>query len=87
MSLTKTQVLQLKHVEQVTPYRLRLQFADGHVTEVDFEPFIQQAQHPSIRKYLDQNLFQQYRIEHGDLMWGDFDLVFPIHQLYDGKIA
>ena len=30
--------------------------------------------------------FQGFRVEHGDLVWGDYDLCFPVADLYRGKI-
>jgi len=86
MSVTTHAVVEIKSVEPIGGYVLRLQFSDGKTVCVDFEPFLKQSQHPGIRKYLDASLFKTYRLEHGDLMWGDFDLCFPIADLYEGQI-
>ncbi len=29
---------------------------------------------------------KNFRVEHGDLVWGDYDLCFPIADLYHGHI-
>jgi hypothetical protein len=63
-----------------------LRFSDGRIVTVDFEPFLRRSRHPDVRKYLDPESFQSYRLEHGDLMWGDFELCFPIADLYEGRI-
>jgi hypothetical protein len=64
-------------------YKLQIAFNDGHVQVVDFEPFLQNSLNPLIRKYLDPVLFQQFSLENGDLQWNDYDLCFPIADLYE----
>ena len=54
--------------------------------EIDFGRFLNNSLNPLIRKYLDKNMFKQFTIEHGDLFWNEYDLCFPIAELYDGKI-
>lgn len=62
--------------------RLHLTFDDGKAHEVDFKPFLSRAQHPDIRSYLDPVRFATFRIEYGELIWGDYDLCFPVMDLY-----
>jgi len=42
--------------------------------------------HPSIRKYLDEAKFKDYQIVDGNLNWNDYALIFPIEDLYEGKL-
>lgn len=63
-------------------YRIRLLFDDGTAQEVDFKPFLTHSHHPDIRAYLDPALFAGFKVEYGDLVWGDYDLCFPIADLY-----
>jgi hypothetical protein len=79
-------VLEIVQVKYLTGYVLRLTFKDGTVRRVDFEPFLRHSQHPAIRAYLDLAKFKSYRLEHGDLLWGDYDLCFPMADLYHGVI-
>ena len=67
-------------------YRLALGFSDGHAQEVDFEPFLRRSLHPDINKYLNLDLFKQFRIVDGQLDWNDYDLCFPLSDLYEGTI-
>ena len=39
-----------------------------------------------IRAYLSPDRFRQFSIEHGDLIWNDYDLCFPMADLYEGNI-
>jgi hypothetical protein len=78
--------INIVQVEKVGKYRLRLVFDDGTQQEVDFEPFLTHSLHPDIRAYLEESRFDTYRLEHGELVWGDYDLCFPIQDLYLNQI-
>ncbi len=67
-------------------YRLRLTFNDGKIQEVDFLPFLSSSRHPAIRRFLEPACFAAYRLEYGDLIWGDYELCFPIADLYDNRL-
>jgi len=79
-------IIEIMSAEQTAPYRLRITFADGKVNVVDFEPFLRHSRHPAIRAYLEPERFRQFTVEDGFLHWNDFDLVFPIADLYAGRI-
>lgn len=79
--------IRIQTVELIGDYSLRFQFEDGKSSLVDFEAFLSKSQNPSIRKYLDPKLFADFKLEDGDLMWGDFDLLFPIDEIYSGVFA
>lgn len=73
-------------VEQVDDYALRLSFDDGVVQTVDFKPFLSLSRHPDIRAFLEPTRFATYRLEYGELVWGDYDLCFPIADLYHNHL-
>jgi hypothetical protein len=54
---------------------------------VDFGPFLKNSEHPSIRAHLVLKRFKNFTVEDGVLHWNDFDLVFPMADLYEGKIS
>lgn len=72
--------------EQIGDYALRLSFDDGTVQTVDFKPFLSLSRHPDIRAYLEPERFAGFRIEYGELVWGDYDLCFPIADLYRNRL-
>ena len=80
-------VVQIEAVRYVSPYKLRIRFDDGRENTVDFGPFLKTSAHPSIRAYLELNRFKNFTIEDGVLHWNDFDLVFPMADLYAGRIS
>lgn len=67
-------------------YKILLQFNDGSEKLVDFEPFLTKTLHPSIKKYLDKPTFSNFKIVEGNLNWNDYELIFPLWDLYKGKI-
>ena len=67
-------------------YRITLVFSDGARQVVDFGPFLRRQTHPALREWLDAEKFSGFRIEYGDLVWGDYDLCFPIADLYANDI-
>ncbi len=71
---------------QTEKYRIQLRFDDGTEQEVDFEPFLSHSLHPDIRAYLDPVYFESFRVEYGELVWGDYDLCFPVIDLYRNQV-
>lgn len=67
-------------------YRLLLTFDDGKQQAIDFYPFLARSVHPDIRVYLDAARFSKFRIQDGELVWGDYDLCFPMADLYHNTI-
>ena len=78
--------IKLVEASYVEDYKIELKFNDGKTQVVDFAPFLEASKHPEIRKYLDKENFRQFQIVDGDLDWNDFDLTFPIWDLYTNKI-
>ncbi|MEW6753303.1 MAG: DUF2442 domain-containing protein [Candidatus Latescibacterota bacterium] len=79
-------VIDIEQAEYAGGHRLRLRFSDGTERVMDFEPFLSGSANPLIRRFLDPELFQRFGVQHGDLIWGDYDLCFPVADLYDGRL-
>lgn len=80
-------VIEIISATYVSDYIISILFSDKSSRSIDFKSFLTKALHPSISKYLDISLFAQFKIVNGNLNWNDYDLIFPIHDLYEGKIA
>ena len=78
--------LSIESAEHAGEYKVKLLFDNGIERIVDFSRFLGNSRNPHIRKYLDVNKFKCFAIQNGDLQWNDYDLCFPIADLYDGKI-
>jgi hypothetical protein len=78
--------IEIKSCRYIGDFAIRISFSDGVNKLVDFRPFLESSLHPSIRKYLDESRFKEYQIIDGNLNWNDYDMIFPIEDLYQGKI-
>jgi len=80
------ELILIKEAAYIGDFAIRILFNDGTNRLIDFKPFLEKSLHPSIRKYLDESKFKGYQIVDGNLNWNDYDLIFPIEDLYKGKI-
>ena len=79
--------LSIEKAEYLNDYKIFLRFNDGKEVIVDFEQFITKSQHPDIKKYRELKLFKKFKLEYGEIEWNNYDLVFPIYDLYQQKIT
>jgi len=86
MTSQSKDVINVVEANHVGGYKLHLRFSDGKENRIDFEPFLAKSLNPMIRAYLRPALFKDFSIEYGDLVWNDYDLCFPIADLYEGRI-
>ena len=80
-------ILEIVSIIYLHDYVLKITFKDGEIREIDFYDFLNSSTNTEIRTYLDLKKFKSFKNKDGELMWGDFDLLFPIQDLYDGKIS
>jgi hypothetical protein len=78
--------IEINSAVYIGDYAIRLFFNDGVCKLVDFKSFLEKSSHPSIKKYLDESKFKEFLIVDGNLNWNDYDLIFPIADLYEGVI-
>jgi hypothetical protein len=86
MKTDAPQYLEVIEAKYVSGYNLLLTFNDGAVRVVDFGPFLAKARNPDTTDYRDLKKFKSFRIKDGDLVWGDYQMIFPIMDLYQGTI-
>lgn len=86
MTPVENELLEITNANHLSRYALKLEFSDGTERVIDFEPFLKASRNPAIRAYLDPEKFSHFRLEYGDLIWDDYDLCFPIEDLYEGQI-
>lgn len=86
MKTTTTRYLEITGAKYVSGYKIRLTFNDGTVRVMDFGPFLAKARNPDTTDYRNLRRFKSFRIEDGDLIWGDLQMIFPIMDLYKGEI-
>jgi len=79
--------LKVLSAEYVSDYIINVVFSDGSQRHVDFQCFLENAMHSSVRKYLDKDKFMHFDIVDGNINWNDYDMIFPVWDLYAGRIA
>lgn len=80
------QDLKIDTAKYLSDYAVRVKFNDGSERLIDFKPFLSKSNHPSIKKYLDEDKFSQFVIKDGNLNWDNYELIFSIWDLYNGKL-
>jgi hypothetical protein len=78
--------LEITEAKYLSGYKIHLTFNDGVTRITDFEPFLRKAMNPEITKYRQLRNFKKFHLHYGDLMWGDYEMIFPITDLHAGKI-
>ena len=78
--------LRVQEAHYVPRYKLDIKFNDGKRRVVDFAPFLKKATNPMFSKYRQVAKFKSFHIDHGDIMWGDYEMIFPIADLHAGII-
>jgi hypothetical protein len=79
--------LKIDSAKYLADYAIRIRFSDGNERVVDFKPFLSKSLHPSIKKYMDEKKFSEFTLTEGNLNWNDYDMIFPIADLYKGQIG
>ena len=81
-----TQYLEITEAKYVSGCKIHLTFNDGTARVMDFGPFLRQARNPMTTQYRQLRKFKSFHIHQGDLMWGDYEMIFPIADLHRGEI-
>ncbi len=72
--------------EYAGSFCIHLWFSNGIVRLVDFKSFLFENALPDVAAYTDESRFKMFRIDAGNLMWGDFEMIFPLEDLYTGQL-
>lgn len=80
--------VRIKKATYVGDYTIRFTFTDGHISEIDFHPFLSAAgQNPMNSQYLDVLRFRQFKLHRNvDVYWDDWEMCFRFETLYAGKL-
>jgi hypothetical protein len=80
------ELIEIKTAKYIGDFAVSVIFNDGINRIIDFKPFLEASLHPSIRKYLNEEKFKSFEIIDGNLNWNNYDMIFPINDLYQGKL-
>jgi hypothetical protein len=79
-------IVSIYKAEYKGDYSINFTFNDGKEKLIDFTSFLMNARTSMTKKYLDKQLFSNFSVEYGDILWNDYEMCFPIWNLYEGKI-
>ena len=79
-------IIEINKAQYMNNYKIAILFNDGKKRVIDLKDFLEKAKNPMTRKYLNRSNFKKFKVEFGDLIWGDYEMCFPIWDLYEGKI-
>jgi len=68
-------------------FKIEIVFDDQTNKTVDFKPFLFSHNHPDIVKYQNEDNFKTFQLVHGNLNWNDYEMIFPISDLHEGRIS
>lgn len=80
-------IINIIEAEQTDEYCIRLRFDDDVEQTIDFKAFLLDSCHPDIRVFLEPSRFASFRLVYGELVWGDYEMCFPMIDLYRNQIS
>ncbi|MFA5834438.1 MAG: DUF2442 domain-containing protein [Bacteroidota bacterium] len=79
-------VLSIERAKYLSAFKIKLGFSNGKSTIVNCKHFLMGNAHPSLKKYLKISEFKKFKVLNGNLNWNNYEMIFPIEQLYKGKV-
>ena len=70
----------------VKDFCLKVFFDDGSSQTVDLSEFLENPPNPIYKKYLKEKNLKKFQIINGNLNWNDYEMIFPVANLYRGAI-
>ena len=79
--------ISVKEANYIDNFLLEIVFNDNKKNVVDFGVYLENHSHPQFNKYKKINNFKKFKIENGNVVWGkDWDMIFPVFDLYNGVL-
>ena len=79
-------LIKILHVAHLKNFELQITFSEGTIKNIDFAGFILNSKKPDVQKYQKPSKFKAFSFKNGELRWGDFEMIFPIMDLYKGSV-
>lgn len=79
--------ISINKAEHLSDYKVKITFNDSTIKTIDFSDWLKKNSHPQYNKYKEVHYFKKFKIEMGNIVWGEnWDLIFPVFDLYKGKV-
>jgi hypothetical protein len=80
-------LISINKAEYLGKLSIKIFFDDETTNIINIGDFINKNPHPQYNKYLDEKKAKNFKLENGNIVWGkNWDLIFPLENLYSGKI-
>ena len=80
-------VISIREAKYIDGFKVEVLFSDNKKQVVDFSGFLANNSHPQFNRYKKPENFRKFKIENGNIVWGkDWDMIFPVYDLYKGKV-
>jgi len=86
MNTVATRYIKITSARYLENYQIEFEFDDQTKKVIDFEYFLNQAKNPMIKKYLNGEVFKKFTVRDADIDWNDYELCFPIADIYEGNL-
>jgi len=78
--------IEINKAKYIEDYKILIEFNNSVSKILDFRELIEKTSFPNEKKYKDFALFQQFKVEMGDLIWNDYDMCFQAKNLINGYV-
>lgn len=82
----KEKIIKIKKAKYLSDFKIEFEFSDCKKKVVDFNSFLLSSKNPVTMKYQKESKFKKFKLDYGDIVWGDYEMCFPIWDLYSGRI-
>jgi hypothetical protein len=80
-------IISVKEANYIDGFKVEILFTDDKKSVIDFSIFFLNHSHPQYNKYKNPENFKKFKIENGNIVWGkNWDMIFPVYDLYNEKI-
>jgi len=74
--------IEITNAKYIGGYKVKIVFNDKSIRTINFDDFLKMAGNPMTKKFLNKEKFKNFKLKYGDLVWGDYEMCFPIWDLY-----
>jgi len=80
--------ISVNSAQYIADYKVKVTFNDNTSKVIDFSHWLKKNSHPQYNKYKELQYFKKFNIEMGNIVWGkNWDLIFPVFDLYKGRLT
>lgn len=81
-------LISILSAKYIAPLSIEIYFSDNTKRLVNIGGYIKIHPHIQYNTYLNENKFNEFKIEMGNIVWGkNCDTIFPVKDLYNGLIG